>query len=510
MGLRVGLRDWLRTLWFGSAAGQAAAPAPTTEQKFTSADPSVNWTRVETLVHGPGAGNASAGGDSNSAVFACLMAICTSYTEPPLKVMRRQRAGRAQWLQDHPWQALLDQPTPNNELSIEEIWFWTQWAKKVDGNAYWLKVRSGDALTGNVVQFWPTSPAVMRPVTIRGSGDFISYYEMDTGEREPERVPVQNVIHFREGLDDRDHRKGLSSLKRLVRQISTDDEADRFTDALLRNFAVPGLVVTTQDPNLDQEGADLIKERVGSNFRSDSRGKIAVLSNGAKVEQFGFSPEQMDLSMLHRIPEERISAVLHVPPIVAGLGAGLEASTYSNYKQAREAFTEDTLAPMWRSDAATLNRKLRSDFTSDRNIYVGFDLSDVRALQEDEDKKYARLNLGVQGATPWIRVNEARSDVGLPPDDELEAMQMSKQQLAQALTDAAANQSDGQGPAGQNDQGKQFAFLENKANRALLRAFPELLTTLAQMAQPSLEKDVAALLDEQRRVITQRLERGGG
>ena len=35
------------------------------------------------------------------------------------------------------------------------------------------------------------------------------------------------------------------------------------------------------------------------------------------------------------------------------------------------------------------------------------------ALQEDEDKKYARLDLGVQHK--WITVNEARGDIGLPP-----------------------------------------------------------------------------------------------
>jgi phage portal protein BeeE len=121
--------------------------------------------------------------------------------------------------------------------------------------------------------------------------------------------------------------------------------------------------------------------------------------------------------MLHRIPEERIAAVMGVPAIIAGLGAGLERSTYSNFREAREMFTEAKLVPMWRMDGSKLNTSLKPDFTSDEAVYIDYDLSDVRALQEDMDKRYARLNIGVQGARPWVTINEARSDVGLPPVD---------------------------------------------------------------------------------------------
>jgi len=43
-----------------------------------------------------------------------------------------------------------------------------------------------------------------------------------------------------------------------------------------------------------------------------------------------------------------------VPPIVAGLSEGLAAATYSNYGQARRAFADLTMMPLWANAAKSL------------------------------------------------------------------------------------------------------------------------------------------------------------
>ena len=383
--------------------------------KFTPASSEVNWQRVETLVHGPGAGNDHRA--YNSAVFACLMTIASAYPEPPLTVMRRKADDKSEKVEDHPLQLLIDAPTPNGELSIDEIQFWTAWALHVDGNAYWLKVRSGNAETGNVIQLWPISPTLMTPHTVKDSGDWISWYNYQKAPGVIEAVHVKNVVHYRLGLDDRDMRKGLAPLKNLARSISTDDEADKFIDVLLKNYAVPGLVVIPgEEVNISQDDADVLAGKLSRKFGNDQRGNIAVMSKDVRVEQFGFSPKDLDMSILHRIPEERISAVMGVPAIVAGLGAGLDRATYANFKEAREMFTESKLVPQWRANARKLDVSLKRDFTSDRNIYIEHDLTNVRTLQEDEDNKYNRLSVAV--GKPFIKRNEARTDIGLDPIPE--------------------------------------------------------------------------------------------
>lgn len=379
--------------------------------KFTPASAETDWGHVNDLVYGTWNEPTK---DTNSAVFSCLMAIATAYPEPPLKVFKMRGDGQRRDQVDSPLQKLLDSPTPEGELTMEDMLFWTAWAKHVDGNAYWVKVRSGNAETGNVIQLWPISPTLIKPIS--ENGDWISYYKYQYESNKFVRIPVANIIHFRLGVDDQDMRKGLAPLKALVRQIATDDEVDKFVEALLKNYAVPGLVVTPgAGTSISEDQAKVISEKLSRKFGNDQRGNIAVMSRESTIAQFGFSPDDLNLDILHRVPEERISAVLGVPAIVAGLGAGLDRATYDNARSMGEWFTERKLIPQWRSDERKLNISLLPDFTSNPNIKIEFDLTDVRALQEDEDAKYVRLQIAV--GKPWMTRNEARDDIGMDAID---------------------------------------------------------------------------------------------
>lgn len=441
--------------------------------------------RAAMLIHGPGATdvlNGSRGDPSNSAAFACLTAICTAYSEAMPQVYKAAAPGDYTPQLDSPLQQLLDIPNPH--IDPNTLWWWVQWAKHVDGNAYLRKLRAGDPENGNVVQLWPISPARCVPVTEKNSTDFISYYDYEYAPGKKERIAPRNIIHFRLGLDDNDFRLGLSPLKRAVREVSSDNEATAFADALLKNFAVPGLVVMPdKDSNLTEETAVLMKERIAATFGSDSRGRVGVLTAGAKMEQFGFSPEQMDLKGLHRLPEERIAAVLRVPPMIAGLGAGLERSTYSNYKEAREMFTEQTILPLYASDSGVLNMQLVPDFRTDRSVFVAFDTSQLRALQEDVDAKFARYDLAVRGR--WITPNEARAAIGLPP-------------LPGGDVVAAA-------PTLPVADGK-TRTLSLKASD--LEDFPDLVAAIAQLAAPSFEADLEDYFEKQKRRVKRALVSG--
>lgn len=370
------------------------------------------------LVHGPGATDLlttpSPQGDGNSAVYACLAALAAGYIEPPLRVYRRTGPGARAELPAHPLMRLVRRP--NAVMTMHELLWWVQWARHVDGNAYLRKLRAGNRRTGNVTELWPISP--LRMELRSAPGEYISAYRYHWGPGRWEDLPPENIIHFRLGLDDQDHRRGLSPLKRLVQALTTDAAAEAWAERLLRNGAMPGLLIQSKLALTPEQAADL-KSWAGSLYSGDRLGSIGVIDQGAEMAQFGFNPEQMAFDAVRRIPETRIAADLRVPAIVAGLGAGLDASTYNNTSQAAEWFTERTLMPLWEMDAAKWTQQLLADFTSDPALEVAFDLSDVRALQEDEDAKYTRLTKAVGG--PWLTPNEARSDVGLAalPDGEV-------------------------------------------------------------------------------------------
>jgi HK97 family phage portal protein len=455
--------------------------------------------KLGTLVHGPGASEmiyqAWHHDDSNSAVFACLSAICTAFPEAPLKVWRETSTGERDHQPDHPLQALLDKPNPN--IAREHFWHYVTWCKHVNGNAYVRKIRSGQ---GNIVALWPISPMRIVPVTTKEDalkGIFISWYAYTYDpSKEPELIPPEDIIHFRLGLDDRDLRLGQAPLARLVQEVAGDAEAHKWQTQMLSNGGTVGMLITVpSDSSLTVEQAETMKSDFEQRFGGQNRGRTGVLMGGAAANPYGFSPDQMDMKSLHRIPEERIAAVLRVPAIIAGLGAGLDRSTYANFREAREMFAEMTLLPLFGFDAATMNMQLVPEFTSDPNISVAFDVTDLRAFQEDEDAKWKRLDLAVK--TGWVRPNEARSDVGLPPDlDEDALMNTGQPGLPGGQQRTEVTEVDGQ-----------------KARRAVnvgeLDALPEVLQALVELGEPGTEQELEGYLNRQRRTVKRRLVAGG-
>lgn len=480
----MGLFDWIGPTSLTKRRGWDALPAPVAERKSPS------WliddhraVIVSPLVHGPGATDVLRGrhGDGNSAVFACLQLIATALCEPPLKPYR-VKAGERVELDDQPIGDLLARPNPH--MTLRTLLGYLSNCEHVDGNAYWRKLRAGNELTGNVVELWPISPTRLEPRTQNGSGDFISTYRYYVRPGRFEDIAPENVVHFRMGLDDRDHRLGCAPLKRLMREISSDEQATRYADRLLANLAINGLSLEFDKDTgaISKETADEMKARIQAAYGGDNVGAVSVLSPGAKLVSHGFSPEQMDLRVLHQVPEERIAAVLGVPAAVVGLGAGLEHSIYNNVRQAEEHFTERKLGSMWADIADTLTLQLLPDFTSDRAIRLEFDTSDVRSLSEDQDALAKRLQVLV--AAGILDVDEARAEIGREPKAQ------------PAL------------PAPSQEQRSRPRIVTLPLARKALDDLPGRYEDLRDDRQPDWEADLRSFLDQQRRRVTAALRAG--
>ena len=184
---------------------------------------------------------------------------------------------------------------------------------------------------------------------------------------------VEDIVHIRNGIDPNNHRRGFAPLKSVLREILGDEAAGQYAAALLHNMAVPGVILSPKDDSMggpSKEEAEAISAMYKQKFGGNNRGAPMILSGAMNVEVVSFSPEQMNLTELRKLPEERVSAVLGVPAILAGLGAGLDAATYNNTRELREFFTEQKLVPLWKAVAAELTHQLlRVDFAAD-DLYV--------------------------------------------------------------------------------------------------------------------------------------------
>lgn len=355
-------------------------------------------------------------GTSSSTVMAPVLWIARTFPEAPPSLWRQLENGQEQQERSHPMLRLLQRP--NGFYTGPVLWMATLTDWTVDGNAYWLKIRDG---VGVVRELWWVPHWLIDPVSDDDDPSvFVKAYEYRPGWADRIYLPPRDVVHFRNGLDSDDPRKGYSPLKSVLREVFTDDEAAAFTASLLRNMGIPGLIVSPQNGvQVTETSAKATKEFLMESFTGDRRGEPTVLTVPVGVEQFGFSPEQLVLKDIRRIPEERVTAVLGVPAIVAGLGAGLDRSTFTNMAEAREAAYESGIIPTQRILSEDIRFQLLSEWEGDDEVFgwrFGFDLSKVRVLQEDLYRQAQRLDLVIRGG--WGMVSEGRRAMGLPVEQD--------------------------------------------------------------------------------------------
>ena len=255
----------------------------------------------------------------NSAVLACCLWVQRTFPEAPLRVQRKARGGDLVPVDDHPLTTLMAQPNPYYSGILLWQGLLADWM--LSGNAYIAKVR---AEAGNLKELWwlPAWQVEPKWPTDDTTQTFISHYDYRPGGAQAIRIEPTELVHFRYGLDPQNVRKGLSPLASLLREVFTDDEASAYTASLLRNLAVPGAVVSFETGGpLTQDDADRVKQDYESRFGGQNRGRVLVLSGKTKIDRLSFSPAELDLKALRRIPEERVSAIFGTPAVVVGLGA---------------------------------------------------------------------------------------------------------------------------------------------------------------------------------------------
>jgi HK97 family phage portal protein len=331
---------------------------------------------------------AEVGDPFNSSIVAAVVGwITRNFPEAPVRLLK-EGAGRDQGPgvapgPTGPGHMLRLLERPNDYYSGVLQWMATV-ADFIQGNAYWVKVRNG---SGRVVGLWWVPASLMEP---RWPADdptvFISHYEYRV-DNQVFGFGSSEVVHFRNGIDPRNPRKGLSRFGSLLREIFTDEEAANFTAQLLRNLGVPGVImapsnVATGRASFDPTEADNVKKEFEERFGGDNRGRLMTMSTPTDIKVLSWSPEQMNLRALRRIPEERVSAVLGVPAGVAQLGAGLDRNTFTNYGEANVAAYTQGVIPLQRLLAAELEVQLLPEFggTAADTLDVWFDWTQASAF----------------------------------------------------------------------------------------------------------------------------------
>lgn len=347
----------------------------------------------------------------NSIVLTCINWAARTMMEAPLVVQRQLSDGSFKTIAGHPLEAPLRRP--NTYYDRSTLWAGTLLSEMTDGNSYWYRLQDR---AGRTAGFQYLPHFLVQPKNDKNNDagtKLITYYQYSVEGRQQEIDP-EDIVHFRHGIDPLDPRRGLNPVGAALREVCTDNEAATYQAAMLRNMGVPGCLISPKEgegrvPELTPADRQKIVALWGDKFRGDRRGEPLVAPMPIEVTPLGFNPEQMIADKASQRPEERIPALYGISPMVLGLGAGLERSTFTNYREAREAAYESFVIPTQDRLAEQATEQLEEELGAGERI--GWDRSNVRALQDDVDKLYVRLEKAAGG--PFLTVNEARQKAGM-------------------------------------------------------------------------------------------------
>lgn len=323
---------------------------------------------------------------------------------------RMIEAGFHEDLPNHALVKLLEQPNP--WLSRGQMWGTVVMDRALAGNSYWLKARSqGGPMKGAIAELWRLRPDRVR--IIPSQTKFIEGYEYSTGN-DKTLIPPEDILHFKTRHPLNDY-YGMPPLMVIAGRIDIDD----YMKGFLRDFYEGGgtgpAAILTSKQKLSPESKQEIEERVKARF-GHRRGVFEWLvldSTESTYQNLGLNRGLRDAlpKEIDAVSEARIAMAFGIPGSILGLLIGYESSSYANKRQDWQVFWDLTMTPLLSDLDDALNLQLTPNYQGIDEVL--FDLSDIRALQEDVDKVHERHrnNIGA-GVESW---EEAREAIGLDP-----------------------------------------------------------------------------------------------
>ena len=360
------------------------------------------------------------GYQANELVYAGIEELATSAAEPRMAVVtgsgrtiegwRRYVNGKWQVGGGHPMLALLNNPSP----FVDRFAFWANVIMHlyIAGNAYALIVKSGSS---QPVELW-----LMRPDRIKiipSSSKYIERYEYDNGAGQSVPLPAEDVIHWKKRSPTDDF-YGQSPLLAGSGRIDVDNYMKSFVSTFFKRAGIPVGMLNVEGTLSPDEKSE-IRDRFARDYGGPQgwHGLMIVAKNKAS-----FTPMTRDLGNsglvvpeLDEIAEARILMLLGVPPELIGARVGMQNSSSAQKRSARESFWDETLAPLYKEMAGPLTLRLAPYYP--RITDVRFDLSDVRALQEDIDKISARERADLLASAITREEYRERRGYGPAPSD---------------------------------------------------------------------------------------------
>jgi HK97 family phage portal protein len=331
-----------------------------------------------------------------SAFWAAARLWAETIANLPVKV---QSWDDGQWQDDEQSDlAILLRTRPNRYQNAVEFFETFVLNHIVFGNAYALKVRAGNRLSGLV----PMNSAQVVPELLSDGSVVYHYYS----DGDVSVLSAENVWHwkmFGNGV------VGLSPLSYARNSISVGLSGDKRISQVYQNAGKPSGVLTIDSTLTDDQ-----RSRVRERFKHLTEGKtdtLMVLEAAMKFQPISMNPTDIQLLDTRRFQVEDIARFMDVPSVLINDTAGTTAWG-SGIGQIMRGWYKRSL----RNRVRSLQESMRSSLipAGQRNrTRIAHDFDDLLKLDKGErmEANQKAINSGV------ITPNEARQEEDLPPLD---------------------------------------------------------------------------------------------
>lgn len=335
----------------------------------------------------------------NVIAYRCIDLIAKSIISADWELQSIADDGTISTYEDRDFNAILKRANPRQ--SFMSLLYELTAHLVMTGNVFIQKVgpTSGNN-SGKVKELYVLRPDRMRIVVIDG---VITGYEYTINSKNM-LFPVDpitgesQILHIKLFNPESDI-WGMGAVEPTAREIDTMNSMIGWNKALIDNSARPGMVFMTNDRLGEEQWIRLRKDLRDGREGANNAGRSLILENAKDVKPYGYSPSEMDWIEGNREQARRISFGFGTPPQLVGIPGD---STYSNYREARSAFWEDTVLFYLNIISAEL-----SVWLFNNTIELVYNIDNVPAMQYKKDLLWERA----QKAT-FLSINEKRIMVG--------------------------------------------------------------------------------------------------
>jgi HK97 family phage portal protein len=203
---------------------------------------------------------------------------------------------------------------------------------------------------------------------------------------------------------------GFSPLHAASRAIDQHNEMSKHNLSILQNGGRPsGCLVVKNSENLTEEQRQQLRSDIRDAYEGTANsGRIMVLEGGLEWKEMGLSPKDLDFNAGKNMAAREIALAFGIPPLLMGIHGD---SSFTNYREARLHFWEDTIMPLAEFIRFEVGNWLSVRFN--RKIEMIFDWDAVHALISKRESLWNKIS-----SADFLTANEKREILGYPPIKE--------------------------------------------------------------------------------------------